>query len=224
MGTAALAQSAAFMETLNNAKGREGRGEFVIASGMYKALSEANTPPVGPVPQELRNALARRSVACVVADVNRKLAKNPQVDDVTYVLLQQSYENMRALEPRNATWPYLIATTWAAQGRYVEADRALKVAMTLQGPAKEPAQRMHNVIASYAKKDLARLNAMDRAAMQAAVAAAAMMRGFSKSEKYEPNYGDAAGGNRARAAGDAGAAARFSSGDATSGDRFKYGY
>jgi hypothetical protein len=219
---AARSQTATFMQTLTAAKKMEAQGRYAVAGGMYFSLAEESAPPVGPVPSELKRALARRGMACVVAETRRKTAINRNVyDEANYTEVMLSYEKMRKFEPGNSTWPYLIATTFAAQGRYVEAQHNLKVAASLQGAGTEPAKRLLTAIAPYAKKDLAHLEAMDRAAMQAAFKAAIMTRG--QITKVDPGYGDSAAGGRAQAAGDYGAASRFGSGTATPGDKAKYG-
>lgn len=220
-GVAVEAQPAQFLDAMNSAKRLEQQGNMLGAGLQYFSLAEANRSTWGAIPQDVRRALGRRGMACVVADVRRKTGANSRIDDLTFVQVQQCYEKMQHLEPDNSTWPYLVATTWAAQGRYMEAQHNLKRAMRLRGSGTGAARKMNEIITPFAQKDLERLTAMDMAAMRAAFAASILTRGSTT--KYDPHYGDAAGGNRAQAAGDSAAAQRFGSGEASEGDRAKYG-
>lgn len=218
--SAALAQPADFKMQVESGKRMEAAGKLEEAGVHYLSMLDYNQQ----MPLEMKRIVGRRGVACVVAAFRKKTERGQIDDDMQFTRLVEAYQKMRAVEPKNSAWPYLVATAWAAQGRYVEADHNLKTAMAMQGDGTEPAKRMHAVIAKYAAKDLARLNAMDMAAMRAALQASIYARGSGHSSNYDPHYGDAAAGNRAHWAGDDSAAVRFSNGTATEGDRARYGH
>ncbi|MGD9680495.1 MAG: hypothetical protein AB7W16_04860 [Candidatus Obscuribacterales bacterium] len=223
-------------EWVRSAREAEARGQYADAGQQYYFLmnNEFNVP----MSYGVKAALGRRAVACLTIAARKEMQSTPSSEGWFHAeslnTLEQAWRNMMKLEPNCPTWPYLLATRECAQGRYVEARTHLNMAIkTTSGQAsvRKKAQQLLSHIAVYASKDHARLEASDKAAMEALLSGRFMTNvaggnqtGSDGSGGWQPeSISDSERRARnAEYAGDSGAAARFRSGGTTVQDHSKY--
>lgn len=223
------AQTAAFLQQLQGAKDLEAQGDLFNAGHSYLALFDSPHPMLGPIPADVRRAIARRGTACIVAATRKNLVNGvANVDEMTFNSVKSAYQSMCKAEPNNPTWPYLLATCYSAEGQYVEAARALKLAMNDNGgqeSVRQKVRRLNDHIKGYANTDYQRMQASDAAAVQALISGHWRPSGpvpHSSSGSDSHGIHDNSAADNAAARGDWGAASRLHNGNGSWSDHETY--
>ena len=232
----ALAQEDKITEWVRTAREAEARGDYNDAGQQYYSLlkNEFNYQ----MSPGIKDAVGRRAVACLTIAARQGMQNGDPYEGWSHCealnVLEQTWREMQKLEPNSPTWPYLMATRECSQGRYADARNHLQQSIRTTGgqaSVRKKAQLLMNHIAAFANTDFARLQASDKAAVQALLSGR-----FATNMSSQDNVSSSSSGGwqpdtisdserrarNAENAGDSGAAARFRSGGTTVQDSSRY--